>query len=110
MNIAVTSKALRRELAEEIKAVVEKVSKPILYKDIERAIGKQPGYALALSLIDAIKAGMVVYLAPRGHGANQPFKLRDFQNELIEGAFAPRIRTGVISIPRANGKTMLAAA
>ena len=49
-------------------------------------------------------------ITPRGHGANQPFKLRDFQNELIEGAFAPRIRTAVISIPRANGKTMLAAA
>ena len=65
MNIAVTSKTLRRELSEEIKEVVEKVSNPMLYKDIERAIGKQPGYALALSLIYAIKAGMVVYLAPR---------------------------------------------
>lgn len=62
---AVTSKSLRLKLAEEIKAVVEKVSKPMLYKDIERTIGKQPGYALALSLIDAIKAGIVVYLAPR---------------------------------------------
>lgn len=49
-------------------------------------------------------------ITPRGHGAKEPFKLREFQNELIDGAFAPRIRTGVISIPRANGKTMLAAA
>lgn len=49
-------------------------------------------------------------ITPRGHGAKEPFKLRDFQNELIEGAFAPGIRTAVVSIPRANGKTMLAAA
>ena len=49
-------------------------------------------------------------ITPRGHGAKEPFRLRDFQNELIDGAYAPRIRTGVISIPRANGKTMLAAA
>ncbi len=49
-------------------------------------------------------------ITPRGHGAKEPFRLRAFQNELIEGAFAPGIRTGVISIPRANGKTMLAAA
>ncbi|MGY4709069.1 terminase large subunit domain-containing protein [Mycolicibacterium sp. CBM1] len=49
-------------------------------------------------------------ITPRGHGAKQPFKLRAFQNEIITGAFAPRIRTAVVSIPRANGKTMLAAA
>lgn len=49
-------------------------------------------------------------ITPRGHGANEPFKLRAFQKDIIRGSFAPKIRTALISIPRANGKTMLAAA
>jgi phage terminase large subunit-like protein len=49
-------------------------------------------------------------ITPRGHGAGKPFKLRPFQREIIRGAFAPGIRTAVVSIPRANGKTMMAAA
>ncbi|OKH81166.1 terminase large subunit [Mycobacterium sp. ST-F2] len=49
-------------------------------------------------------------VTPRGHGAGDPFKLRTFQREIITGAFAPGIRTALVSIPRANGKTMLAAA
>lgn len=49
-------------------------------------------------------------ILPRGHGAKKPFDLRSFQNEIIRGSFAPKIRTSLISIPRANGKTMLAAA
>ncbi len=48
-------------------------------------------------------------LVPRGHGAGKPVKLRPFQREIIEGAFAPGIRTALVSIPRANGKTALAA-
>lgn len=49
-------------------------------------------------------------VTPRGHGAGEPFKLRGFQREIVRGAFAPGIRTALVSIPRANGKTMLAAA
>lgn len=49
-------------------------------------------------------------ITPRGHGAKKDFKLRDFQREIIRGSFAPKVRTSLISIPRANGKTMLAAA
>jgi phage terminase large subunit-like protein len=49
-------------------------------------------------------------VTPRGHGAGEPFKLRPFQREIIRGSFAPGIRSAVVSIPRANGKTMLAAA
>ncbi|MCB0944267.1 MAG: terminase large subunit [Mycobacterium sp.] len=49
-------------------------------------------------------------ITPRGHGAKQPFKLRPFQREIISGAYADGIRTALVSIPRANGKTMLAAA
>jgi phage terminase large subunit-like protein len=49
-------------------------------------------------------------ITPRGHGAGYPFNLRPFQKQIIEGAFAPKIRTALISIPRGNGKTMLAAA
>jgi phage terminase large subunit-like protein len=46
---------------------------------------------------------------PRGHGAGKSVKLRDFQKEIITGAFAEGVRTATISIPRANGKTALAA-
>lgn len=48
-------------------------------------------------------------LTPRGVGAGEPFELRPFQREIVRGAFAPGVRTGLVSIPRANGKTMLAA-
>jgi phage terminase large subunit-like protein len=47
---------------------------------------------------------------PRGKGAGKPFDLRPFQREIIKGSFAPGVRTALVSIPRANGKTMLAAA
>jgi phage terminase large subunit-like protein len=49
-------------------------------------------------------------ITPRGHGAGEPFNLRPFQREIVAGAFAPGIRTALVSVPRANGKTMLAAA
>jgi phage terminase large subunit-like protein len=48
-------------------------------------------------------------LVPRGHGAGKQVRLREFQREIIRGAFAPGIRTALVSIPRANGKTALAA-
>ncbi|MBB2992363.1 phage terminase large subunit-like protein [Mycolicibacterium iranicum] len=47
---------------------------------------------------------------PRGHGVGKAFRLRGFQREIVRGAFAPGVRTALVSIPRANGKTMLAAA
>jgi phage terminase large subunit-like protein len=47
---------------------------------------------------------------PRGHGAGEPFRLRRFQREIVAGAFAPGVRPGLVSLPRSNGKTMLAAA
>lgn len=46
---------------------------------------------------------------PKGVGAGEPVRLRDFQQEIITGAFAPGIRTGLVSVARANGKTGLAA-
>lgn len=48
-------------------------------------------------------------ITPRGVGAREPFGLRTFQRDIIRGAFAPGVRTALVSIPRANGKTMLAA-
>lgn len=48
-------------------------------------------------------------LVPKGVGAGKPVKLRDFQKQIISEAFAPGIRTALVSIPRANGKTALAA-
>lgn len=48
-------------------------------------------------------------LVPKGVGAGKPVRLRDFQTEIIRGAFAPGIRTGLVSVARANGKTGLAA-
>lgn len=47
---------------------------------------------------------------PKGVGALEAFRLRDFQKEIIRGAYAPGIRTALVSLPRANGKTALAAA
>ena len=47
---------------------------------------------------------------PRGHGVGKPFRLRNFQREIVRGAFADGVRSALVSIPRANGKTMLAAA
>lgn len=49
-------------------------------------------------------------VVPRGHNAGKRFRLAEFQREMLYGAFAPGIRTALISIPRANGKTMWAAA
>ena len=49
-------------------------------------------------------------VTPRGHGAGKPFVLRVFQREIVRGAYAEGVRTALVSIPRANGKTMMAAA
>lgn len=50
-------------------------------------------------------------VVPKGVGAGQPFKLRDWQRAIIKSAFdTPRPRLGLVSIPRGNGKTALAAA
>ena len=49
---------------------------------------------------------------PKGVGARQPFRLRKWQREIVGGlypTFGPRPRQGLISIPRGNGKTSLAA-
>lgn len=48
-------------------------------------------------------------IVPKGHGAGKPVRLREFQKEIISGAFSPGIRTGLVSMPRGNGKTGLAA-
>lgn len=48
-------------------------------------------------------------LVPKGVGAGKPVRLRPFQTEIVREAFAPGIRTALVSLPRANGKTALAA-
>ena len=47
---------------------------------------------------------------PKGVGARGEFVLRDFQKDIVTGAFAEGIRTALVSLPRGNGKTALAAA
>lgn len=48
---------------------------------------------------------------PRGHGARKPMKLRPWQRQIIATMYAdPRPRAGLVSLPRGNGKTSLAAA
>lgn len=49
-------------------------------------------------------------VVPKGVGAGKPLRLRDFQKEIVTGAYAEGIRTALVSIPRANAKTTLAAA
>ncbi|WP_460355825.1 terminase large subunit domain-containing protein [Mycobacterium sp. ZZG] len=46
---------------------------------------------------------------PKGVGAGEPVRLRTFQTEIVRDAFAAGIRTGLVSVARANGKTGLAA-
>lgn len=47
---------------------------------------------------------------PHGHQEKRKFKLQPFQKEIISGSFGNGILTALVSIPRGNGKTMLAAA
>jgi phage terminase large subunit-like protein len=48
---------------------------------------------------------------PKGEGARKRLRLRDWQREIVHGLFdEPRPRQGLVSIPRGNGKTTLAAA
>lgn len=47
---------------------------------------------------------------PKGVGALEPFRLRDWQRKIVSGAFSGANRTALVSLPRANGKTALAAA
>lgn len=49
-------------------------------------------------------------IVPKGVGARGPLLLRDFQKGIVAGAFAAGIRTALVSLPRANGKSALAAA
>ena len=49
-------------------------------------------------------------MVPKGVGALKSLKLRSWQQEIVRGAFAPGVRTALISLPRANGKSALAAA
>lgn len=48
-------------------------------------------------------------IVPKGHGAGKPVRLRAFQNEIIRGAFGKGVRTALVSLPRGNGKSALAA-
>lgn len=50
-------------------------------------------------------------ITPKGTGAGEPFILRPWQREIVDGLFDdPRPRSGLVSIPRGNGKSTLAAA
>lgn len=49
-------------------------------------------------------------VTPKGAGALEPMRLREWQQELVRGSYAAGVRTALVSLPRANGKTALAAA
>lgn len=49
-------------------------------------------------------------LTPKGVGVKDPLRLRPFQRKIVRGAFAPGVRSALVSIPRGNGKSALAAA
>lgn len=54
---------------------------------------------------------METYLrVPKGHGATEKFRVRDWQEELIQGMLAPGVRAACVVIPRGNGKSTLLAA
>lgn len=51
---------------------------------------------------------------PKGEGARKPFVLRPWQLEIVRGLYphpntGPRPRQGLVSLPRGNGKSALAA-
>ena len=48
-------------------------------------------------------------VTPKGTGAGELVKLRGFQKDIIRGAYGKGIRSALVSMPRANGKTALAA-
>lgn len=48
-------------------------------------------------------------IVSRGHGAGEPFRLREWQQEIVRGVYSPGIRQALLSLPRGNGKTGLAA-
>lgn len=47
---------------------------------------------------------------PRGVGAREPLRLRPWQVDLVRQVLAPGVRQAVVSIPRGNGKSSIAAA
>jgi phage terminase large subunit-like protein len=49
-------------------------------------------------------------ITPKGVGAKTNFDLRPFQKKIIRGAFNKKVRQALVSVPRANGKSSLAAA
>ena len=50
-------------------------------------------------------------IVPRGHGARKAVRLRPWQRDILRALYdpQPRPRAGLVSIPRGNGKTALAA-
>ncbi len=61
---------------------------------------------------DRVVAFIEQYIVlPHGRGAKRPLALRPWQQRIIHGLFdEPRPRQGLLSLPRGNGKTTLAAA
>lgn len=62
--------------------------------------------ARAARYIKFIETRLIV---PKGYGAGKPVRLRPFQKEIIRGAFGKKVRTALVSMPRGNAKTTLAA-
>jgi hypothetical protein len=48
-------------------------------------------------------------LVPKGTGAREPVRLRPWQVDLVRTVLADGVRQGLVSLPRGNGKTTLAA-
>lgn len=50
-------------------------------------------------------------IVPKGHGAGKPVRLRDWQRDILRALYdpTPRPRAGLVSLPRGNAKTTLAA-
>lgn len=50
-------------------------------------------------------------IVPHGKGAKQPMRLRPWQQDIVRELYrTPRARAGLVSLPRGNGKSLLAAA
>src|SRR6266571_745020 len=80
-----------------------KAQKPAAELDLRRL--PKAGGARVIAFIE------LFVRVPKGKNARQLMKLRPWQKEIIRALFdRPRPRTALVSLPRGNGKTTLAAA
>lgn len=73
------------------------------------AVGRSGGFVATHTLADRALAFAATLTVPTGRLAGQPVKIAPYQRQFVEGAFAPGVNVGALSIGRGNGKSTLSA-